>query len=226
MFTVVTDHQPNTWFSTQKVLSPRLARWYERIRSYSFNWEHRPGRLNVADPLSRSPAFTAFIDAASMASLASDPAVGFTAEHLLACIHSVSLATSLRSAGPPAKLSVPSGPIRIHAREVRSMHEGADSLRIGRDALNAQQPSLNAPVARAAKRQKIAPGRKLGKKPAPSPAVSDVPVTSTGIRAGGTESDTNGSGSIHAQRGNFLPFKGPGCCPVTASRPCSQPIQN
>ena len=60
-FTVVTDHEPNTWFSTQKQLSPRLARWYEKLRSFTFNWVYRPGRLNVADPLSRNPTFCSLI---------------------------------------------------------------------------------------------------------------------------------------------------------------------
>ena len=58
-FRVITDHQPNTWFASQPVLSPRLARWYEKIRSYDFDWEYKPGRINVADPLSRNPAFLA-----------------------------------------------------------------------------------------------------------------------------------------------------------------------
>ena len=56
-FTVVTDHQPNVWFASQKVLSPRLARWYEKLASFDFTWQYRPGRLNVADPLSRHPTF-------------------------------------------------------------------------------------------------------------------------------------------------------------------------
>lgn len=56
-FTAVTDHQPNTWFASQKELNPRLVRWYERIRSYDFTWQYKPGRVNVADPLSRHPAF-------------------------------------------------------------------------------------------------------------------------------------------------------------------------
>ena len=50
---------PNTWFASQPVLTPRLARWYEKIRSYDFDWEYKPGKINVADPLSRNPAFLA-----------------------------------------------------------------------------------------------------------------------------------------------------------------------
>ena len=64
-FTVVTDHQPNVWFASQKVLSPRLARWYERLAQYDFTWEYRSGRLNVADPLSRHPSFCNLLLASS-----------------------------------------------------------------------------------------------------------------------------------------------------------------
>ena len=52
-FTVVTDHSPNTFFETKKSLSLRQARWAEKLSKYKFMWEYRPGRLNVADPLSR-----------------------------------------------------------------------------------------------------------------------------------------------------------------------------
>ena len=56
-FKLVTDHQPNDWFDSQQRLSPRQARWYEHLRSFHYTWVYRPGRINVADPLSRSPAF-------------------------------------------------------------------------------------------------------------------------------------------------------------------------
>lgn len=54
-FTVVTDHNPLTWFATQPTLSPRQARWEEFLSRFDFTWEYRPGRINVADPLSRRP---------------------------------------------------------------------------------------------------------------------------------------------------------------------------
>ena len=60
-FTVVTDHSPNTFFHTQAVLSPRQARWAERLSRFSFQWEYRAGRTNVADPLSRHPLILANI---------------------------------------------------------------------------------------------------------------------------------------------------------------------
>ena len=58
-FTVVTDHSPNTFFATKTLLSPRQTRWAERLSRFQFTWEYRPGRLNVADPLSRHPTFMA-----------------------------------------------------------------------------------------------------------------------------------------------------------------------
>ena len=54
-FTVVTDHSPNTFFASKAVLSPRQTRWAERLSRFQFTWEYRPGRVNVADPLSRHP---------------------------------------------------------------------------------------------------------------------------------------------------------------------------
>lgn len=52
-FTVVTDHHPNVFFQTQKNLSRRQARWSEYLQRFDFTWSYRPGRQNVADPLSR-----------------------------------------------------------------------------------------------------------------------------------------------------------------------------
>ena len=58
-FTVATDHQPNTWFGSQKRLTPRLHRWYEQLRGFEFEWQYKPGRVYMADPISRHPSFTA-----------------------------------------------------------------------------------------------------------------------------------------------------------------------
>jgi hypothetical protein len=56
-FVLVTDHHPNTAFESKTELSGRMARWYEFLTEYShMKWEYRPGRVNVADPLSRIPA--------------------------------------------------------------------------------------------------------------------------------------------------------------------------
>ena len=54
-FVVVTDHCPNTYLPTQPLLSRRQARWSEFLQQFNFTWEYRPGRHNVADPLSRLP---------------------------------------------------------------------------------------------------------------------------------------------------------------------------
>ena len=54
VFTLVTDHLPNTYFATQATLSPKKARWLDFLSRFHFEWVYRPGRLNVADPLSRA----------------------------------------------------------------------------------------------------------------------------------------------------------------------------
>ena len=58
-FNLVTDNRPNTFLQTQPILSRRQARWSEYLQRFHFNWVHRPGRRNVADPLSRNPDFVA-----------------------------------------------------------------------------------------------------------------------------------------------------------------------
>ena len=54
ILTVVIDNVANTFFKTQKKLSPRQARWQEFLADFKFEWLHRPERHNtVADALSR-----------------------------------------------------------------------------------------------------------------------------------------------------------------------------
>ena len=53
---VVTDHNPLTYLKSQQVLSRRQARWLEYLeQNFTYRWEYRPGRVNIADPLSRNP---------------------------------------------------------------------------------------------------------------------------------------------------------------------------
>ena len=59
MFTVVTDHNPLIYLQTQATLSRRQTRWSEYLQMYTFKWRYRPGKNNVADPLSRKPAVLA-----------------------------------------------------------------------------------------------------------------------------------------------------------------------
>lgn len=56
-FTIVTDHQPNTYLdvTTSAHTLKRRARWLDVACGYSYTWRYRPGRTNVADPLSRAP---------------------------------------------------------------------------------------------------------------------------------------------------------------------------
>ncbi len=54
---VMTDHAPNTYLPTQPNLSRRQARWSEFLQRFNtLTWHYKPGKINVADPVSRSPA--------------------------------------------------------------------------------------------------------------------------------------------------------------------------
>ena len=59
MLTVVTDHNPLTHLQSQSVLSRRQTRWSEYLQMFTFKWLYRPGKSNVADPLSRNPGVVA-----------------------------------------------------------------------------------------------------------------------------------------------------------------------
>ena len=60
-FTLVTDHEPLTFLNDQPRLTRKMARWYEFLQTFYFKWMHRPGRVNVADPLSRIPGLSGFV---------------------------------------------------------------------------------------------------------------------------------------------------------------------
>ena len=52
--TVVTDHNPLTYFTVQPTLSRRQARWAEKLSRFGeYKVEYRPGKTNPADGLSR-----------------------------------------------------------------------------------------------------------------------------------------------------------------------------
>ena len=54
-FTIVTDHNPLVHLPKQPTLSRRIARWSEDLQRLTFTCQYRPGRINVADPVSRRP---------------------------------------------------------------------------------------------------------------------------------------------------------------------------
>lgn len=57
-FKVITDHNPLVYINTQQNLSRRQCRWVEFMQRFDFEWVYKPGRTNVADPLSRAPSLT------------------------------------------------------------------------------------------------------------------------------------------------------------------------
>ena len=56
-FTIVTDHQPNTYLhvATSAHTLERRARWLDVACGYDYTWCYRPGCTIVADPVSRAP---------------------------------------------------------------------------------------------------------------------------------------------------------------------------
>lgn len=53
-FMVVTDNVANTFFTTQKKLTIKQAKWQKFLANFNFLWVHRVGRHNqVADALNR-----------------------------------------------------------------------------------------------------------------------------------------------------------------------------
>ncbi len=57
--TIVADHHPLIYLKTQPHLSRKQARWAEFLSRFHITWQHRSGKLNVADAISRNPALMA-----------------------------------------------------------------------------------------------------------------------------------------------------------------------
>jgi hypothetical protein len=58
-FDIVTDNKALTFIQTQPIthLNSRQLRWLEFIQNFSFNIQHRPGKSNQSDPLTRRPDY-------------------------------------------------------------------------------------------------------------------------------------------------------------------------
>jgi hypothetical protein len=54
---IFTNHEPNTYLDTATSAHTikRGARWLDISCGYNYTWCYRPGRTNVADPISRAP---------------------------------------------------------------------------------------------------------------------------------------------------------------------------
>jgi hypothetical protein len=59
--TLVTDHNPLIYLQAQPNLSRRQARWQLFMARFHYTWEYRPGKNNIADPISRNPALLAAV---------------------------------------------------------------------------------------------------------------------------------------------------------------------
>jgi hypothetical protein len=57
---IFTDHRALEWLLTKQDVSRREARWLEEISRYNLKLSYIPGRINVADPISRVPALMHF----------------------------------------------------------------------------------------------------------------------------------------------------------------------
>ena len=56
-FTILTDHKNLEYFTKPQDLSCQQARWNQILQEYYYIIQHRPGKTNPAEPLSRRPDF-------------------------------------------------------------------------------------------------------------------------------------------------------------------------
>jgi hypothetical protein len=85
--TLVTDHNPLTFFSVQPTLSRRQARWSEFLSRFHYEVRYSPGASNPADSLSRlygsTPVVSAMVFALTVSEFNSDLLDRIKAETLL-----------------------------------------------------------------------------------------------------------------------------------------------
>ena len=61
-FIILTDHAALRWlFSTKDTPNRRVMRWITELQGYDFDIRHLPGKVNIADPLSRKPDLLAVL---------------------------------------------------------------------------------------------------------------------------------------------------------------------
>ncbi len=60
-FTLITDHCPLTFLQSQKNMTDRLWRWVSMLQQYNFEIKWKPGKTNVADPISRRPDYVSML---------------------------------------------------------------------------------------------------------------------------------------------------------------------
>ena len=63
---LITDHNPLTYLDSQDQLSRRQVRWVEFLSRFQYRIVYQRGAVNVADPLSRHPAFAACVSLAAV----------------------------------------------------------------------------------------------------------------------------------------------------------------
>jgi hypothetical protein len=74
--TVTTDHKCNTFLQQQAGLSPRRARWAEKLQEFNILWVWEPGKTNVADALSRNPVLQGQLQGQHQRNVSTEPNPG------------------------------------------------------------------------------------------------------------------------------------------------------
>jgi hypothetical protein len=137
-FTVVTDHNPLVHLQTQPNLSRRQARWAEYLQRFDLQWTYRPGRTNVADPLSRiplGPTAPLILNAITLAAVvtrhqakAVPPEPTLVRKRKAPSVEGVATTTPVDAPGhgvpPPAQIDPTGGPIDAPRERVGPMRGG------------------------------------------------------------------------------------------------------